>query len=169
MPANNFPNVVNGSPVDGEAWFNAVAQAVTALQAARLVADNINNSSPVTSASSTEVLAGSFTAVLDPTQRYTLMLDSAYQSSALGDIVRILMRYKAGSVVDSSGTQFGIRTARVEVASSGTPLLMRRTLPAGLDGTYTVGVLIDRAAGTGTVSLNANSTDELYTLLERST
>lgn len=34
MPANNFPVVLDGSPVGATIWFNPVAEAVTALQAA---------------------------------------------------------------------------------------------------------------------------------------
>lgn len=34
MPANNYPTVINGQPVDATTWFNPVAQDLTALAAA---------------------------------------------------------------------------------------------------------------------------------------
>jgi hypothetical protein len=62
LTANNFPQVINGAPVDADAWFNAVAQAVTALQSqlASPVGDTGNTSrGSVTSSSYTSSLTSS--------------------------------------------------------------------------------------------------------------
>jgi hypothetical protein len=122
-----------------------------------------------TSASSTgsEAFSGAtVTWTADSASRYKFTAVGTYASTVLGDVPRFRIRVQSGSSVTSSGTQLKIMTVRVEVANSGTPFSLIATV-TGLSGQYTAGISLQRIAGTGTVTINSNSTDETFFLVER--
>jgi hypothetical protein len=163
MPTTSrgYPYPNPGDPADVPADIQALATAlntdvggITPLIQAKI------KTASVTANSTTEVVIDSITWTAVTGESYMLMYDTSYQGTIVGDILELRMRYKAGATVDATGTQFGIKRSRIEVANSGNPLAMHRVVTGIAAGQTTIGVTINRQAGTGVVQATGTATDE---------
>lgn len=163
MPTTSrgYPYPNPGDPADVPADMQALATALNTDVAGitPLIQAKIKTAS-VTANSTTEVVIDSITWTAVTGESYMLLYDTSYQGTIVADIMELRMRYKAGATVDATGTQFGIRRARIEVANSGNPLMMQRVITGIAAGQTTIGVTINRQAGTGVVQATGASTDE---------
>jgi hypothetical protein len=123
--------------------------------ALRYVTHTTNNSSNVT-ATTTETAGTTCTWTSGSTSdRYLLLSSGAFESSVLGDLVVLRVRYKAGAALSSPPSADTLLTAKqlsAVRASSPIPFMLIETL-TGISGQYTAGTTIIRSAGTGTVQI----------------
>ena|SRR5688500_18955752 len=154
-----YPNP--GDPADVPSDLQALASAIDGDVAGitAWIDDNVKVAN-TTSASTTEVVVDSMTWTAVANEKVLLHFDATFQGTIVGDIVEIKMRYKAGASVDATGTLFGIKRVRVEVANSATSVTMARVATGIAAGQTTIGVTINRASGTGTVQMNGAATSE---------
>lgn len=165
------------SPVLGElgdpAWAADITEAandhedrVGVLETGSYVGEDTEATTNTTSTGTETFSGATVTFTASSTERYKVTFSASVFSTVLGDVSRLRIRYQSGASVTSSGTQVKIKTTRHEVASSGQDFSIFGTF-TGVSGQYTVGVSIQRVAGTGTCTISANSTDEVYILIER--
>lgn len=163
MPTTSrgYPYPNPSDPADVPSDMQALATAIDGDMAGitPYIDDNIKVAN-TTSASTTEVVIDSMTWTAVANEKVLLHFDAAYQGSIVGDILELRMRYKAGASVDATGTSFGILRVRVEVANSPVPVDMARVATGIAAGQTTIGVLMNRASGTGTITVNGSATSE---------
>lgn len=126
----------------------------------RYVGSSTNNSSNV-SCTTTETAGTTVTWTAGSTSdRYLLVASGVFESSILGDLVVIRIRYKAGTSLSSPPSTDSLLTAKqFSAARAGSPLdfVLLETL-TGISGQYTAGTTIVRSAGSGTVQINGAAT-----------
>jgi hypothetical protein len=131
------------------------------------VADVTNNSTPRSSGGG-ETIGNTITLTSPSTSaRYRVLWVGAVQSTVTADIGRLRIRYQSGASLTTSGTQVRIVTYSIQQATKGQQFAIAATITGLTAGQWTVGGTIQRASGTGTNTVSANSTDEEYLLVER--
>lgn len=116
----------------------------------------------------TEVIGTTVTFTAVTGARYKYTWTSSFQSTIGLDTARLRLRDQTGASLTTGGTQRRITTQRATASTSSEPFSITCTV-SGLTGgsQYTAGGTMQRAAGTGTCTVNGNSTDEEYFLVER--
>lgn len=168
MAVNDYPNVINGGPVDADFWYNPVARDLTALKAtvngqARGIikrADRSSNSSTTT----TEIGVLRLDGIVVSTGRALIVSTNPMYlfSSVANDIVEIRLRYTTdGSNATTSSPIMPKATAQDRVYNtSGGPTQMIETeyTPAGIPSeTLSILLTVTRISGTGTVAVFASA------------
>jgi hypothetical protein len=149
--------------------FQDIEDAITGISST-FVNEATNNTTNRSSASTTEVQCIAVTLTSTGTsQRFKVTWTFQLQGSVVADTVRLRLRYVSGTSGSTSGTQARVITARIETATASEPMSLVATITGLSAGSWTVNGTIARAAGTGTVQVNGNSTDEEYMLIERLT
>lgn len=139
---------------------------VTELEAGTYIGEDVELA---TSASSTGTEAFSLATVTwtaDSASRYRITAIGTHASTVAGDVIRFRIRVQSGSSVTSSGTLLRIVTVRCEDANSGATFVLMATV-TGISGQHTTGISLRREAGSGTCTINSNSTDETHVMVER--
>lgn len=138
----------------------------TELEAGSYIGEDVEATTSASSSGAETFSAATVTWTADSASRYRIQAEGTHASTVLGDVSRLRIRVKAGSSVDSAGTQLRIITVRAEAANSGTAFCLMATVP-DISGQYTAGISIDRESGTGACAINSNSTDETHLIVER--
>lgn len=118
--------------------------------------------------SGTEIIGNTVTFTsAGTTARYKASWMGTFVGSVTSDTARLRIRHQSGGSLTTGGTQDAIQTANPLVANKGQPFNISATVTGLSPGTWTMGGSVQRASGSGTNSVAANSTDEEYLLIER--
>lgn len=143
-----------------------IGTAITDLQNIGYVGEDVELATSATSTGSEAFSLATVTFTAVSTRRYKITWTGTWATTVNADIMRLRIRGKAGATVDSTGTELRIITVKAEATGSGQSAVMQATV-TGITGQYTVGVSIHRVVGTGSCTINSNSTDHSYLLVER--
>lgn len=171
MVANNFPNVVNGQPVDADAWFNAVAKALTAVQniATPLgLIGQTRRTSNSTGITTTDTPVDGFTFTPAAGRRYRVVWSGGGESTVALDTYRISLRWILGaSLIVTGSTTIVQRVPSATVANRHQPFTLYEDNVIGLPTSQlTIGISCVRVLGTGTITLAAATDNETALFVE---
>ena len=120
----------------------------------------------VTGITTTETVLQSVTFTAVATARYKITAAQSIQSSVAGDLIQMRIRWSAGAILSTSGTELVTILPNADIVSKGQtqPLIATVT---NLSGQVTVGVTAVRNGGTGTITSNGDSRQTNTILVER--
>ena len=127
---------------------------------------SIANNTTARQSTTTETVGSTVTWTATTAATYRIFWTGTCQSSVLGDVARLRIRYLAGATLTSSGTSIRVSTAKAETANASSPFVLVAEV-TGISGQYTAGGTVARVAGTGIYQVNGSSTDEEYVSVER--
>lgn len=120
----------------------------------------------VGSITTTETVIQSVTFTAVSTARYKITAVQSIQSTVAGDLIQMRVRWSAGAILSTSGTELLSILPNADIAGKGQgqPLTVTVT---NLSGQVTVGVTAVRNSGTGTISSFGDSRMTNTILVER--
>lgn len=160
MVANDYPTVLNASPVDADEWFNPVAQDLTAAKTQLRTAPvgALSRGSRPSNSSTTTSEAGVLrvpAATLVPGQLYIVKVSpAALASTVANDVVGMKIRYTTdGTTPTTSSPTLGEVQDRVDNTTF--PPVLGMDLPYPASGADQLSLLLTvyRATGSGSASL----------------
>lgn len=125
----------------GAAWTAAVKGQV-------LEQTRVTSSGSITT---TETVVDSFTFTAVAGCNYRVSYESSGQSSVVNDLIKVQMRYKAGSTPDITGTIFTSKILNADIAGKGALFSITKALPVLTPGPYVVVATMLRNSGSGNV------------------
>lgn len=140
-------------------------QRLTAATAPGWVAEDKRNTN-VGSITTTETLLQSVTFTAVSSARYKITAVQSIQSTVAGDLIQMRIRWSAGTILSTSGTELLTALPNADVVSKGQTQTLVATV-TNLSGQVTVGVTAVRNAGSGTVSSFGDSRMTNTILVER--
>ncbi|MFI7072042.1 hypothetical protein [Micromonospora sediminicola] len=140
-------------------------QKLTPATAPGWVAEN-DRQTTVGSITTTEAVLQSVTFTAVSTARYKISAVQSIQSTVAGDLIQMRIRWSAGAILSTSGTELKSILPNADVASKGQAQPITATV-TNLSGQITVGVTAVRNSGTGTVSSFGDSRMTNTILVER--
>jgi hypothetical protein len=146
VAANNFPNVVNGQPVDADLWFNAVGKAVTALQGGLPTASAYKSTGQATIVASLANDNDLFFSVVGPAA-YVVVVEGGYTAATAGGI-RFGLTVPAGASM-VNGTVLSEISGTARFLQSSSNMNVTGLFPANTNPTSfrLAGTLVTTAAG----------------------
>ncbi len=107
MTANDYPLVLNGSPVGPDAWYNPVAEDLTAVKPQRgkgLVASQREATGNATT-TTVELVVTSIQFVAERSGVYEVTIERPSESSVAGDSINCRIRWKHTAVADAGASR----------------------------------------------------------------
>ncbi|HEY9417971.1 MAG TPA: hypothetical protein VIQ30_24695 [Pseudonocardia sp.] len=114
----------------------------------------------------TETVLQSVTFTAVSTARYKITAVQSIQSSVVGDLIQMRIRWSAGAILSTSGTELFTTLPTADVSNKGQAQTLIATV-TNLSGQITVGVTAVRNSGTGSVNSNGDSRQTNTILVER--
>jgi hypothetical protein len=120
----------------------------------------------VGSITTTETVLQSVTFTAVSTARYKISAVQSIQSTVAGDLIQMRIRWSAGAILSTSGTELVTILPNADIAGKGQIWQLVATV-TNLSGQVTVGVTAVRNSGSGTVSSFGDSRMTNTILVER--
>jgi hypothetical protein len=167
VPANDFPIVINGQPVDADLWFNQLAQWVTLLKTSLRFVAELTDTTSNNNTGGAEAISSSITFTAVAGVRYKVTYMGVSESTIQYDIATVQLRWENNTVAALTGASFATDNKTAIQASKGDGFTLVGTFGGQAGGPLTITATIKRINGTGQVKQNAASAGQsLYWLVE---
>lgn len=164
---NDFPDVLYSSPVDADAWFNAIAQWVTYLKNSLRFVDDLTDTTSNNATGGTEAISSSITFEADVGVNYKITYQGVSESTVAADIATVQLRWQNSAAPSTAGVSIASTNKTASAASKGDGFSLTGRISGQASGDLTVTATIKRIVGTGQVKQNGNSAgQQLYWLVE---